>query len=75
VCTNAASRARDGDPRFAPVALAGNIGTGMPDEVQMTRVLRAASLANQPSLWLHPAGLGLATTKLIILPIHGARRS
>jgi hypothetical protein len=23
VCTNAASRARDGDPRFAPVALAG----------------------------------------------------
>jgi hypothetical protein len=28
VCTNAASRARDGDPRFAPVAIASGRVTG-----------------------------------------------
>jgi hypothetical protein len=33
VCTNAASRARDGDPRFAPVALAGYTAADAPDRV------------------------------------------
>ena len=31
MCTNAASRARDGDPRFAPVALAGYTAADTPD--------------------------------------------
>ena len=33
MCTNAASRTRDGDPRFSPVALAGYTAADTPDPV------------------------------------------
>ena len=54
MCTNAASRARDGDPRFAPVALAGYIAADTPDP--RVSLLRAPRLANlSPFCGLHPA--------------------
>jgi hypothetical protein len=54
VCTNAASRARDGDPRFAPVALAGYTAAYTPDSP--VSLLRAPRLANlSPFCGLHPA--------------------
>jgi hypothetical protein len=54
VCTNAASRARDGDPRFAPVAPAGYIAADTPDpRVSSLRAPRLAILS--PFCGLHPA--------------------
>jgi hypothetical protein len=54
VCTNAASRARDGDPRFAPVALAGYTAADTPDP--RVSLLCAPRLANlSPFCGLHPA--------------------
>jgi hypothetical protein len=54
VCTNAASRARDGDPRFAPVAPAGYIAADTPDpRVSSLRALRLAILP--PFCGLPPA--------------------
>lgn len=53
MCTNAASRARDGDPRFAPVALAGYTAADPPDP--RVSLLRAPRLANlSPFCGLHP---------------------
>ncbi len=53
MCTNAASRARDGDPRFAPVALAGYTAADTPDPC--VSLLRAPRLANlSPFSGLHP---------------------
>jgi hypothetical protein len=55
VCTNAASRARDGDPRFAPVALAGYTAADTPDP-RVSLLRRAPRLANlSPFCGLHPA--------------------
>jgi hypothetical protein len=66
VCTNAASRARDGDPRFAPVALAGYTAADTPDP--RVSLLRAPRLANlSPFCGLHPA---VRATKVIL---RGAR--
>jgi hypothetical protein len=54
VCTNAASRARDGHPRFAPVALVGYTAADTPDRrVSLLRAPRLAILS--PFCGLHPA--------------------
>ena len=54
MCTNAASRARDSDPRFTPVALARYTAADTPDP--RVSLLRAPRLANlSPFCGLHPA--------------------
>ncbi len=52
MCTNAASRARDGDPRFAPVALAGYTAADTPDP--RVSLLRATSREPIAFLWSAP---------------------
>ena len=71
MCTNAASRARDGDPRYAPVALAGYTTADTPDP--RVSLLRAPRLANlSPFCGLHPA---VRATKVIVRGAHAGPRT
>jgi hypothetical protein len=64
VCTNAASRARDGDPRFAPVALAGYTAADTPDP--RVSLLRAQRLANLSPFVVCTPRYDACATKVIV---------
>ena len=66
MCINTASRARDGDPRSAPVALVGYTTADTPDPP--VPLLRACATSREPIafLWSAPRRYDACATKVIV---------